>query len=266
VSAHPKADVPFDWFLGVRFSRIGMDDTIRLIAERPVGDAFITVSTPNAQHVVRIQRGDARAIAAHDHAWVTPCDSRILVGLAKLLFGLHLPLVAGSDLTRLLFERVIDKDEPITVIGGNPELEHRLRSQLGLTRLALFDPPYGFYNHPAEMDRAAAFVEAHPARFIFLACGTPQSELLGIHIQNRGHATGVGLAIGASLMFLTGQVTRAPRLFQVTGLEWLYRLLQEPRRLWRRFVHDQLPVIPIALKFRLNRGLTTDQSRRGQWR
>jgi exopolysaccharide biosynthesis WecB/TagA/CpsF family protein len=243
-----------------------MKGMLDLLRDRPAEAPFMFVSTPNAQHVVRIQRGDARAIAAHDQAWITPCDSRVLIRLASALFGLRLPLVAGSDLTQRLFDDVIDPNEPITVIGGTAELARLLRTQLGLTRLALFDPPYGFYNDPAEMDRAAAFVEEYPARFVFLACGTPQSELLGIHIARRGRATGCGLAIGASLLFLTGQLRRAPRLFQVAGLEWLYRLGQEPRRLWRRLVADQLPVLLIALRFRFSRRLSADQSQRGQWR
>lgn len=241
-----------------------MAATLALLQARAPDAPFIYVSTPNAQHVVRIQRGNAKATLAHDHAWVTPCDSRVLIALARRLFGLHLPLVTGSDLTPRLFDGMIDPHEPITVIGGNAELEAQLREKLGLTQLALFNPPYGFYNDAIEMDRAAEFVEQHPARFVFLACGTPQSELLAIRIQQRGIATGVGLAIGASLMFLTGQVRRAPRFFQATGLEWLYRLVQEPRRLWRRFLEDQLPVLVIALKFRLKSGL--DQSRRDQWR
>ncbi len=243
-----------------------MAEAIALLKRRPPSDPFMYVSTPNAQHVVRIQRGNAGAIAAHDNAWVTPCDSRVLARLARLLFGLDLPLVLGSDLTREMFVQVIDRNEPVTVIGGDTVLEARLRGDLGLTRLSLYDPPYGFYNDPREMVRACEFVEAHPARFVFLACGTPQSELLGKLLTERGIATGAGLAIGASLMFLTGQVRRAPRFFQVIGLEWLYRLLQEPRRLWRRFVDDQLPVLVIAVRFRLSPKLSADQSRRGQWR
>ena len=262
----PRSDVPAVWFLGVRFSLIDMDGTLGLLRARPADAPFMYVSTPNAQHVVRIQRGQARATAAHDHAWVTPCDSRVLTALARLLFGLHLPVVTGSDLTVRLFGEVIDRAEPVTVIGGSPELEAMLREKVGLSALALFNPPYGFYNDPVEMDRAAAFVEAHPARFVFLACGTPQSELLAIRIEERGLSTGSGLCIGASLMFLTGQLRRAPVIFQRTHLEWLFRLLQEPKRLWRRFLEDQLPVLLIAARFRLDRRLSADQSIRGQWR
>jgi len=241
-----------------------MDATLALLNGRPPGDPFVYVSTPNAQHVVRIQRGNVRAIAAHDHAWLTPCDSRVLILLARG-FGLTLPLVAGSDLTVRMFDRVIDRHEPVTVIGGDAELERRLRQDLGLTRLSLFNPPFGFYNDAAEMDRAAEFVEAHPARFVFIACGTPQSELLGVHLQSRGIATGVGLTIGASLQFLTGQVRRAPVFWQRLALEWFYRLLQEPRRMGRRLIEDQLPVLAIALRFRLLPSLAADHSQRGQW-
>jgi exopolysaccharide biosynthesis WecB/TagA/CpsF family protein len=116
------------------------------------------------------------------------------------------------------------------------------------------------------MIRAAEFVETHPSRFVFLACGAPQSEQLAAFIQGRGRATGVGLCIGASLKFVTGQIQRAPRLIQRAGLESLYRLLQEPGRLWRRFITEQLPILALAVQVRLSPSLAADHTRRRLWR
>jgi len=238
---------------------------LAVLRDRTAEMPFHFISTPNAQHVLYLQRGNAAYTRAHDMAWLTPCDSRVLIRLARLMFGIRLHLVAGSDLTASLFATVIDRHEPITVIGGDPTLEALLRTKLGLTRLALYDPPMGFVRDEAEIHRAAAFVEANPARFIFLACGAPQSDILGSVIAARGQAKGLGLCIGASLKFVTGQVRRAPRLFQLAGLEWLYRLLQEPRRLGRRFMFEQLPILAIAVRFRLSPRLCADHSQRGQW-
>lgn len=182
-----------------------------------------------------------------------------------MLFGIRLPLAAGSDLTVALLRSGFDPEEPVTVIGGDKTLEALLRSELGLRRLALFDPPFGFYNSEAGLDEAAAFVEAHPARYVFLACGGPQSEMLALRIQERGRATGLGLCVGASLKFVTGQAKRAPIVFQLLGLEWLHRLLSEPRRLWRRFIYEQLPVLWVALRFRVSPALASDHRRRDLW-
>ena len=254
------------WFLGTRFHDIALAETLARIRARAPGAPFAYVTTPNAQHVVRIQRGHRGNIEANDRAWLSTCDSRVLTRLAMLLFGIRLPLAAGSDITVALFGAGFDPAEPVTVIGGDTALEALLRSELGLRHLALFDPPFGFYNSNAGLDQAAEFVEAHPARYVFLACGAPQSELLAVRIQDRGRACGIGLCVGASLKFVTGQAKRAPVAFQLLGLEWLHRLLAEPRRLWRRFVREQLPVLWVVLRFRVSPGFASDHRRRDLWR
>ncbi len=261
----PTLLFPERWFLGARFHEIDLPDTLALLRDRSPEAPFVYVTTPNAQHVVRIQRGHTGNIEANDRAWLSTCDSRVLARLAILLFGIRLPLVAGSDLTVALFDGRIGNQDPICVIGGDPALEVSLRAKLGLANLALFDPPFGFWRTDAGLDEAASFVEAHPSRFVFLACGAPQSELLAVRIVDRGRATGVGLCVGASLKFVTGQATRAPRFFQVAGLEWLHRLMSEPRRLWRRFVVEQMPVLWVAARFRLQPGFAANHRRRDLW-
>jgi N-acetylglucosaminyldiphosphoundecaprenol N-acetyl-beta-D-mannosaminyltransferase len=240
--------------------------TLAILRARDPGCGFAFVATPNSAHAVRMQKGNRHDQLGNDRALLTLCDSRVLAALARLLFGWHFPVVTGSDLTYALLTSAISPNEAVTVIGGDDELLARLKSRFGLTNVALFDPPYGFYQDDAELDRAAAFVEAHPARFVFLACGAPQSEQLAIRIQDRGQTSGTGLCIGNSLRFATGQVARAPVLMRKAGLEWLHRLMVEPRRLWRRFVTEQLPVVPLVLRFRFQPSLARDHSRRNLWR
>jgi exopolysaccharide biosynthesis WecB/TagA/CpsF family protein len=163
--------------------------------------------------------------------------------------GERLPLAPGSDITCELFDRVIAADDPICVIGGTVEMVERLRSRFGLCHLAQHIPPLGFIEQPAAVEAAMAFVRDHPSRFVFLACGAPQSEALAARIASRGEASGVGLCIGASLLFVTGLVRRAPPLWRRYGLEWLYRLLQEPRRLGWRLLTGQLPLLWVALRY-----------------
>jgi exopolysaccharide biosynthesis WecB/TagA/CpsF family protein len=247
VSQLRDASTPAAAFLGLPFCTLPFDALAALLAARPAGAAFRYLATPNAQHATQWHRGDAafvRGLAGA--AWLT-CDSRILQVLAGRLFGLALPLVTGSDLTAHLFGSVIRPDDAITVIGGDAAMAHALRSRFALSRLALYAPPFGFAGDAAERAKCVAFVRAHPARFVFIACGAPQSELLAAELAEQADLTGTGLCIGAALMFLTGQRARAPRFLQACGLEWLHRLLQEPGRMGPRLVRRQLPVLWIAL-------------------
>ncbi len=92
------------------------------------------------------------------------------------------------------------------------------------------------------MARAVRFVIDNPARFVFLAVGSPRQEMLAAAIKATGAARGTGLCIGASLEFLAGAIPRAPGFMQRAGNEWLHRLLVDPRRLGRRYLLDN-PVI-----------------------
>lgn len=97
------------------------------------------------------------------------------------------------------------------------------------------------------------FVLSHPARFIFLAVGSPQQEVLAATIAATGRASGTGLCIGASLEFLAGAARRAPPWMQRSGLEWLYRLSHDPRRLARRYLLHSPAVFSLLLRERYGR-------------
>ena len=225
------------------------------IAARPPGRPFAYVVTPNAQHFVRLGRmRDSRFQAAYDAAWLRLSDSRVVGILARLVCGIELKQAAGSDLTAYMLEHTIRPDDAVTVIGGDEELRRRLVERFGLRRLALHQPPMGLAGKPDELERCIDFVVEHPARYVFLAVGTPTSENLCHRIARDGRAVGVGLNIGSSLLFATGMVDRAPPIYRRLGLEWLHRLMLNPRGHARRVFVESLPVVWMILRARFGRG------------
>ena len=235
---------------GTRFSALDLRGALAAITRRNPGAPFAYVCTPNAVHVVNYEAGEPRFVDGIDGAWLRLCDSRVVARLARVALGVSLPLALGSDLTLEMVQGGVRREDPVTVIGGTAEMERRLRDQFGWRHLARHDPPFGFINDPAEVARCVDFVLAHPARYVFLACGAPQSEVLGRRIVERGGAVGTGLCIGASLLFATGVEQRAPGLMQRAGLEWLHRLMLEPKRMSVRLRKSQLPLLWLAVKYR----------------
>jgi len=242
---------PVRWFLGIPFTPMTLPVAAERIAARDPAAEFCFVTTPNAQHVVTTWGGDPRFRAAHDQAWMVLNDSTILALLANRLFHEPMPVAAGSDLTVYLFAHHIRPDDTLTIIGGSDEVERRLRSRFGMRHIARFDPPMGFMKDPAEVQRCIDFVLAHPARYVFLAVGAPQSEAVATAIKAIGHGTGVGLCIGSSLHFVTGVVRRAPAFVRRMRMESLWRLMLNPRRHARRVFVESLPVLWLALRIRL---------------
>lgn len=199
-------------------------------------DRYGFVVTPNADHLIRLH--DDNAFRAHyAQAAYVLLDSRFVSHWLRATRALRVPVCTGSDLTARLFERVIAPDDRIVLIGASPTQAQTLRERHGLNRLAHYDPPMGFIRDPKAVEDCLAFIEQHsPFRFCLIAVGSPQQETIAALLGTRGRARGLALCIGASVNFLTGEERRAPVWMQRAGLEWMYRLLQAPRRMAGRYL------------------------------
>lgn len=205
------------------------------VAARFGSNRFGFVVTPNVDHMIRCH-DDADFRSRYASADFALLDSRFAARLLRLLKGLRLPVCTGADLTQALFNWVIRPDDPIVLIGGTPEQAAHLRSMYGLRNVRHLNPPMGFIMKVEAVEECLNFIEAAPFRFCFLAVGSPQQEMLAALLRQRGTARGLALCVGASLNFLTGKERRAPLWMQRLSLEWLYRLVQDPRRLWVRYL------------------------------
>lgn len=209
---------------------------------------FRYIVTPNVDHIVRLNQEPDVYKPLYDAAWLSVCDSRIL----ELLGGfsdIPLKAVPGSDLTAQLFDNIIKKDEAITVIGADDEIVSELKRLYGLRTIHHHQPPMGMRHKPEAVAETAKFIAEHPARFIFICVGSPQQEMVAKACVERGDCVGLGLCVGASLEFITGRVKRAPKWMQKSRLEWLHRLISEPKRLWKRYLLEGPKIFILWLKW-----------------
>jgi exopolysaccharide biosynthesis WecB/TagA/CpsF family protein len=194
------------------------------------------VVTPNVDHLIRYYE-DPTFRAQYRAADFILMDSRFAARLVRLLKGVRLPICTGSDLTAQLLANIVQPTDRIVMIGGSDAQAQQITAKYGLTNLRHHNPPMGFIKEPAAVEECLQFIEnASPFRFCFLAVGSPQQEAIAQALRARGTARGLALCIGASLNFITGQEKRAPVWMQKMALEWLFRLLQNPKRLARRYL------------------------------
>lgn len=244
------AVVPRIDFLGLEISDIDCDPAAAVIAGRNPDAGFAYVVTPNAQHMVRLARGAPAFEHAYEGAWLVLSDGNVVRRFSRLVLGQALPHASGADVTSRLFHHHIQPDDPIMVVGGDDRLMTALRKRFGLTNLHQHVPPMGFIRDPMAVEAAVNAVKARPARYVFLAVGSPQSELLARRIADAGGAVGTGLCIGSSLLFVTGLVRRAPAFIRKLGLEGVWRLMLSPIGHFRRVFYESLPVLGIILRAR----------------
>ena len=241
-------------FLDLQFATLDIDQVARWVLEALGAPRFRYVVTPNVDHVVRLHNRTAAPwhaafAAAERDADLCVNDSRILARLARLS-GLSLPVTPGSDLTRILIDTGVPPGTRIVLIGGRDGDAAWLRGRLPAADVRHFDPPMRVLDSIEAQQAIVDFVEGEQPELTLFAIGAPQSEIVAHRIQQRGKARGVALCIGASIEFLTGAKRRAPRAMQRLGLEWAFRLLSEPRRLWRRYLVEGPPIFAIWWRWR----------------
>lgn len=244
--ANPDRENAALHFAGLRLTPRTVEQSVSALAGRDAAAPFAVYVTPNIEHIfLNRRRADLRSV--YEGAFLSTNDSRIMHRMARFA-GVELEFAPGSYVTDRLFKEVIRPDDALTVIGGTPAIVETLKAQFGLRRVAQHIPPMGFIRDPAAVSAAVDFVAAHPGRFVFVAMGPPQSELFCASVIADGRSTGVGLCIGSSLTTITGQAEVAPAWMENSGLVWLYRLVREPKRLWRRYLVNDMAGLALCAR------------------
>jgi exopolysaccharide biosynthesis WecB/TagA/CpsF family protein len=199
-------------------------------------EKFGFVVTPNVDHLIRYY-DDPTFRGYYAAASYVLMDSRFASRLLWLLKGMRLPVCTGSDLTAALFRDSVSPTDRILLIGGSEEQAQIITHKFGLKNLHHYNPPLGFIRNRAAVDECLKFIEDRsPFRYCFIGVGSPQQEAVAHALRVRGIARGLALCVGASMNFITGSERRAPQWMQQASMEWLYRLLQNPRRLASRYL------------------------------
>jgi exopolysaccharide biosynthesis WecB/TagA/CpsF family protein len=207
------------------------------ILRQRLDDEFRYIVTPNVDHLIRYH-DDPNFRRLYAAASYVLLDSRFLARLLSL-FKRQGPIrvCTGSDLTVEIFTHLIRPSDRIVLVGATASQAMALRRTFRLEALHHIEPPMGFITDTAAVEACLRDIEAaSPFRFCFLALGSPRQEMLAYQLKARGRARGLGLCIGASINFLTGAERRAPPWMQRLSLEWLFRLLRNPRRLAYRYL------------------------------
>ena len=172
-------------YLGLSFEQLDEEAVVALLRERRDDSVFAYLVTPNVDHVVRLAKldRDSEEHRAYRRAAWRLCDSRVLSALA-LLQGVPLPVVAGSDLTARLLHDIAVPGDRICLIGGHADDIATLAAMRPDITIVQHVPPMGLREDAAARAAAARFAAASKARFILLAVGSPQQELLAHALLN----------------------------------------------------------------------------------
>lgn len=231
---------------GIEMDACRMDEAVAEVLEwvNSSDDLCRYVVTPNVNHAVLYQR-HAGLCRAYEKADLVLADGAPLV-LASRLLGKALPeRVAGSDLVPALFEAASPKEKlRVFLLGGAPGVPRKAAENAearwpGVHVVGTYSPPFGFEHDESENREILRRISETSPDVLVVGFGAPKQELW-VHEHHRQIDARAVLCVGATIDFLAGNKPRAPKWMRKAGLEWLHRIITEPRRLMGRYLHDGL--------------------------
>lgn len=235
--------------MGMPVDQLTETDTIDTVLDAVDTGRGGCLFTPNLHHVQAFASGaDAEVYERSSQlpgARLVVADGMPLIWASRLR-GTPLPeRVAGSNLIWSLTAAAGRRGASIFLLGGNPgaaeACAERMRAEYPDVRIAgLMSPPPGFEHDENAIAEIVATLRAAQPEIVYVALGFPKQEQLALQLAPQLPTTWF-VGVGISFSFVSGEVQRAPRWMQTAGLEWIHRLVQEPRRLFRRYLIDGLP-------------------------
>ncbi len=199
------------------------------------------VVTPNVDHVVNLEK-DEEFRRVYEAASLVVADGMPLVWGSKLIRRPLKERITGADLLPRLCEEAAKHGLKVFFLGGPPGAADLASKKLcerwpALQVSGTYSPPFGFEKDQEENKKIIKLINHSSPNIVFVGLGAPKQEKWIFHHHEQLNV-GVLLGIGAAIEFAAGTVKRAPRWVQKIGLEWFFRLCQEPRRLAKRYAKD----------------------------
>lgn len=239
--------------LNTFINNVTMSETVEAIEQMIAADKKSYVVAINVDVVMKIE-ADPYLKKIVDDADMVLVDGKPLVWISKLHGRPLKEKVSGSDLVPLLCEVAAKNGYKVFIIGGKEGSAERAKQRLeeklpDIKIVGTYAPPFGFEKDDAELERINRMIsQAHPD--LLITCfGCPKQEKW-IYENIEKYDAKVSICAGATVDFLAGNVTRAPRWMSEHGLEWFYRFLQEPKRMFRRYFVDDMKIIGLIKKYR----------------
>lgn len=237
---HSVSEVPFVNVIGAKIAKISREEAAEKIVALAHNRERKYICVASA-HSILEGYDDPRQLQILNNAFMTVADGVSLIAAMKLLGNWNLHRSSGTELVHEICRRGKREGIKVGFYGASPEcvelLCEKLKEQYpNLEIVYAVSPPY---RELSVEEKRAALTEMNDsgAHIMFIGLGNPKQELwIDEHYQ---HCDSVLIGVGAAFDFISGTKKRAPYIMRRMGLEWLHRLVLEPKRMWRRnFIHN----------------------------
>lgn len=203
------------------------------------------VFTPNVDHLIKLEK-DPEFVQAYSISDYKLCDSKILIYASKFLGTPIKEKISGSDIFPAFYNYHKKNEEiKIFLLGAGKGVaftaQKKINKKIGRDMVvATYSPPFGFEHDEKECQKIIDMINNSSATVLVVGVGAPKQEKWIYKYKDSLPFIKIFMALGATIDFEADNVKRAPKWMSEVGLEWLFRLLSEPKRLWKRYLVDDI--------------------------
>ena len=239
-------------FMNTEIDNLTMQEALETIDALIQENKNAYVVTPNVDHIVQLETNkELQDVYANASLILT--DGKPLLWIAKWYGTPIKEKISGSDLFPLLCDMAAKKGYSMFFLGAAEGVAAKAADNLmnkykGLQVIGTYSPPYGFENDSSEMNKIDAMIKKARPDILIVGLGCPKQEKF-IYNNYKKLGVPISLGLGASFDFEAGNIKRAPKWMANHGLEWLFRITQDPKRLMKRYLINDMKIFKLAVKY-----------------
>ena len=240
-------------FMNTEIDNLTMQEALEAIDKLIQEDKSAYVVTPNVDHIVQLETNrELQDVYANASLILT--DGKPLLWIAKWYGTPIKEKISGSDLFPLLCKMAAEKEYKMFFLGAAEGVAAKAAENLSkrykeLQVIGTYSPPYGFEKDQTEMEKIKMMIRNANPDILIVGLGCPKQEKF-IYYNREELGVPISLGLGASFDFEAGNIKRAPKWMADHGLEWLFRITQDPKRMAKRYLVDDLKIFGLAIKYR----------------
>lgn len=240
-------------FMNLCLDDITFEEAVREIGRMACDEGKHYVVTPNVDHVVKIEK-DLELRKIYENADLILTDGTPLMWIAESLGAPIKEKITGADMFPKVCEMAAETGYTMFFLGAGPGAAERAKERLekkypGLSVVGTYSPPMDFEKNKKEVDKTIKIINEKCPQILVVGLGCPKQEKFIYKYLDRMNIH-VALPFGAAIDFEAGIVKRAPLWMRKIGMEWFFRFLQEPGRLFVRYFIDDMKIFWLAWRYR----------------
>lgn len=240
-------------FMNTEIDNLTMQETLHAIEQLIQEDKNAYVVTPNVDHIVQLET-NKELQAVYKNASLILTDGKPLLWIAKWYGTPIKEKISGSDLFPLLCDMSSKKGYRMFFLGAAEGVAEKAAENLrkrykGLRIVGTYSPPYGFENNLEEINKIKTMIKKANPHILIVGLGCPKQEKF-MYQYCEELKVPISFGLGASFDFEAGNIKRAPRWMTNHGLEWLFRITQDPKRMAKRYFVDDRKILGLVIKYK----------------